>query len=377
MFLTPDHEMIRDIARKCAEDIIAPGAAERDKTHEFPKEEVKALGELGLLGMLVPAAYDGAEVGYLSLALAIEEVAKADGAISTIMSVQNSLMGTVLIKYCNEDQKQEFLKPIARGELIGAFALTEPQAGSDASSLQTTAVKEGDHYILNGTKQFITSGKHGDITVVFAVTDKTAGKKGISAFIVPTGTAGYDASKTEEKMGQNCSDTAQIVLTNCKVPASNLIGEEGDGYKIALANLEGGRIGIAAQSVGMAQAAYEVALQYAQERKTFGKEIFQHQAVSHRLADMATQIEAARLLVWQAASMKDEGKPCLKEACMAKLFASEMAERVISDAIQTLGGYGYLMDFPLERIARDVRVCKIYEGTSDVQRIVIAKQLTQ
>jgi alkylation response protein AidB-like acyl-CoA dehydrogenase len=369
--------MIRDISRKCAQEVIAPGAEKRDKSHEFPKAEVQELGNLGLLGMLVPAAYDGAEVGYLSLALAIEEVARADGAISTIMSVQNSLMGTVLINYGNEEQKQEFLKPLARGEIIGAFALTEPQAGSDAGALETTAEKDGDHYILNGTKQFITSGKHGDVTIVFAVTDKKAGKKGISAFIVPTNTQGYDGSKLEEKMGQHCSDTAQIVLSNCKVPAKYLIGKEGEGYKIALSNLEGGRIGIAAQSVGMAQAAHDVALQYAKERKTFGKEIIQHQAVAHRLADMATQIEAARLLVWQAAQMKDEGKPCLKEACMAKLFASEMAEKVVSDAIQTLGGYGYLQDFPLERIARDVRVCKIYEGTSDVQRIVIAKQLAQ
>lgn len=375
MFLTPDHEMIKDISRKCAEDVIAPNAAQRDKTEEFPKDEIAELGNLGLLGMLVPAAYDGAEVGYLSLAIAIEEIAKADGAISTIMSVQNSLIGTVLIKYGNEDQKQEFLKPLARGEMLGAFALTEPQAGSDAGALETTATKEGDFYILNGTKQFITSGKYGDVTVVFAVTDKSAGKKGISAFIVPTSTKGYDGSKVEEKMGQHCSDTAQIVLTDCKIPANYLIGEEGEGYKIALSNLEGGRIGIAAQSVGMAQAAYEVALEYAKERKTFGKEIIKHQAVAHRLADMATQIEAARLLIWQAAQLKDENKPCLKEACMAKLFASEMAEKIISDAIQTLGGYGYLQDFPLERIARDVRVCKIYEGTSDVQRIVIAKEI--
>jgi butyryl-CoA dehydrogenase len=277
--------------------------------------------------------------------------------------------------YANEAQKAQWLRPLAQGELLGAFALTEPHTGSDASALRTTAVREGGEYVLNGTKQFITSGKHGDVAIVMAVTDKAAGKRGISAFWVPTSAPGYIVAGLEQKMGQHSSDTAQILLENCRIPAENLIGEEGQGYRIALSGLEGGRIGIASQSVGMARAAFEAALAYAKERKSFGTPIYEHQAVQFRLADMATRIEAARQLIWHAASMKDAGLPCLKEAAMAKLFASEMAERVVSDAMQVFGGYGYVSDFPIERIYRDVRVCQIYEGTSDIQKILIARAL--
>ena len=277
--------------------------------------------------------------------------------------------------FASEAQKQQFLKPLARGDMLGAFCLTEPHVGSEAGGLKTTAVRDGDHYVLNGVKQFITSGRNGDVAIVMAVTDRNAGKKGISAFIVPTATPGYTVARIEDKMGQHSSDTAQILFENCRVPAANRIGDEGQGLKIALAGLEGGRIGIASQCVGMARAAFEAALRYSKERVAFGVPIFEHQAVQFRLAEMATQIEAARQLIWHAASMKDAGIPCLKEAAMAKLFASEMAERVCSMAIQTFGGYGYVSDFPVERIYRDVRVCQIYEGTSDVQKILIGRAL--
>jgi butyryl-CoA dehydrogenase len=323
----------------------------------------------------VPAEYDGAGLDYLALAVILEEIAAGDGGTSTVVSVNNCPVCAILMAYANEDQKQRFLKPLARGEMLGAFCLTEPHVGSEAGGLKTTAVRDGDHYVLNGVKQFITSGKHGDVAIVMAVTDKAAGKKGISAFLVPTGTPGYTVARLEEKMGQHSSDTAQILFENCRVPAANRLGEEGMGLKIALSGLEGGRIGIAAQSLGMARAAFEAALAYSKERVAFGQPIFNHQAVQFRLADMATQIEVARQMIHHAASLKDAGVPCLKEAAMAKLFASEMAERVCSDAIQVYGGYGYVSDFPVERIYRDVRVCQIYEGTSDVQRILIGRAL--
>lgn len=375
MKLTETQIMIRDMARQFATEILAPGAAGRDEQSRFPTEEVKALGPLGLMGMLIPENYGGAGVDYVSMALAIEEIAAADASISTIVSVQNSLVGAGLLKFANDWQKQTFLSPLARGDILGAFALTEPQAGSDASALLTTATRDGDHYVLNGTKQFITSGKHADITLVFAVTDKAAGKKGISAFIVETKTPGYTVAKLEHKLGQTSSDTAMLQFDDMRIPATHLLGKEGEGYKIALSNLEGGRIGIAAQAVGMARAALECATAYARERITFGKAIIDHQAVSFRLASMATEVEAARQLLHHAASLRDANEACLKEACMAKLFASEMAERVCSGAIQTLGGYGYVRDFPLERIYRDMRVCQLYEGTSDIQRLIIAREL--
>ncbi|HOP90481.1 MAG TPA: acyl-CoA dehydrogenase family protein [Ottowia sp.] len=378
MLLTQDQEMIRDAVRTFAQEQLWPHAAQWDKEHAFPEAAHKGLAELGAYGICVPEEYGGAGLDYVTLALVLEEVAAGDGGTSTPISVTNCPYNAILMKYGTEAQKQKWLAPAARGEMLGAFALTEPHVGSDASSLRTTAVKDGDEYVLNGVKQFITSGKNGHAAVVIAVTDKAAGKKGMSAFIVPThrlGNHGWVVARIEDKLGQHSSDTAQINLENCRVPAENLIGEEGEGYKIALSALEGGRIGIAAQSVGMARSALEVAIQYAKERESFGTAIFNHQAVGFRLADCATRLEAARQLIWHAASLRDAGLPCLKEAAMAKLFATETAEAVCSAAIQTLGGYGYVSDFPVERIYRDVRVCQIYEGTSDVQKIIITRAL--
>ena len=375
MILNEEHQMIRDALRSYAQERLAPNAARWDREHYFPKDELKELAQLGAFGVAVPEQYGGAGLDYVALALVLEEIAAGDGGTSTIISVNNCPVCSIAMMYANEEQKARFLRPLAQGEMLGAFALTEPHTGSDAAALRTTAVRDGNEYVINGTKQFITSGKHGDVAIVMAVTDKAAGKKGISAFWVPTNTPGYTVAGIEHKMGQHSSDTAQIVFENCRVPAENLIGEEGMGYKIALSGLEGGRIGIASQSVGMARAAYEAALAYAKERESFGKPIFEHQSVQFRLAEMAMQIEAARQLILHAASMKDAGLPCLKEAAMAKLFASEMAERVVSDAMQVFGGYGYVADFPVERIYRDVRVCQIYEGTSDIQKILIARAL--
>jgi len=375
MILTEEHQMIRDALRSYAQERLAPNAARWDREHYFPKAELKELAQLGAFGVAVPEQYGGAGLDYVSLALVLEEIAAGDGGTSTIISVNNCPVCSIAMMYANEEQKQKWLVPLAQGELLGAFALTEPHTGSDAAALRTTAVRDGNEYVLNGTKQFITSGKNGDVAIVMAVTDKAAGKKGISAFWVPVNTPGYIVAGIEHKMGQHSSDTAQIVFENCRIPAENLIGEEGMGYKIALSGLEGGRIGIASQSVGMARAAFEAALRYSRDRVTFGQPIFQHQAVQFKLAEMATQIEAARQLIWHAAALKDAGRPCLKEAAMAKLFASEMAERVCSEAIQIHGGYGYLSDFPVERIYRDVRVCQIYEGTSEVQKILIGRAL--
>jgi butyryl-CoA dehydrogenase len=375
MLLPEDHLAVQDAVRTFVREQVAPKAAQWDKAHQFPAQELKGLAQLGCYGVAVPAEYDGAGLDYLALAVILEEVAAGDGATSTIVSVNNCPVCSILMAFGSEAQKQQWLRPLARGDLLGAFCLTEPHVGSEAGGLKTTATRDGDHYVLNGVKQFITSGKHGDVAIVMAVTDKAAGKKGISAFIVPTGTPGYTVARVEDKMGQHASDTAQILFENCRVPAANRLAEEGMGLKIALSGLEGGRIGIASQAVGMARAAYDAALAYAKDRIAFGQPIFEHQAVQFKLADMATQIEAARQLIWHAASLKDAGRPCLKEAAMAKLLASEMAERVCSDAIQIHGGYGYVSDFPVERIYRDVRVCQIYEGTSEVQKILIARAL--
>ncbi|MBL26908.1 MAG: acyl-CoA dehydrogenase [Rhodospirillaceae bacterium] len=373
--LTDEQRMVRDMAAGFSRGRLAPGAAERDRTAAFPADEIAEMGRLGLMGMLVPEAWGGSAADHVAYALAIEEVAAGDGACSTIMSVHNSVGCAPILKFGTDAQKDRFLAPMARGEMLGAFCLTEPQAGSDAANLKTRARRVGGGWVLDGVKQFITSGAHADVAIVFAVTDPDAGKRGITAFIVPTATPGYRVASTEHKLGQRCSDTCQIVFDGLEVGDDLVLGEPGQGYAIALANLEGGRIGIASQSVGMARAAYEAALAYAHEREAFGQPIAAHQAVAFRLADMATRIEAARQLVLHAAALRDAGLPCLKEASMAKLFASEMAERVCSDAIQTFGGYGYLSDFPVERIYRDVRVCQIYEGTSDVQRIVISRAL--
>ncbi len=373
MLLTDEQEMIRQTARDFAQAELAPRAAEWDREARFPQEGIDGLAGLGFMGMLVDPAYDGAGADHVSYALALMEIAEGDGSTSTIMSVHNSVGCMPIARYGTPDQKERWLKPLARGEKLAAFCLTEPGAGSDASALDAKAVRDGNHWVLSGTKQFITSGSHADLAIVFAVTDPAAGKKGISAFLVPTDSEGYRVASTERKLGQRASDTCQIQFEELRLTPDHLLGEEGGGYKVALANLEGGRIGIAAQAVGMARAAFAAARDYARERKSFGKAINQHQAIAFKLADMATKIHAAQLMTLEAAALRDAGKPCLTEACMAKLYASEMAEEVASAAIQIHGGYGYLQDFPVERIYRDVRVCQIYEGTSEIQRMVIAR----
>jgi hypothetical protein len=375
MLLTHEQELLRESVRAFAKEQLAPNAPTWDRENIFPKDALKAMAEMGLFGITVPEKYEGAGMDYLSVAVAVEEIAAGDGACSTIISVNNSVVCGPLLAFGNEAQKEKFLKPVASGRQLGAFCLTEPHVGSDAAAIKTTALLANGQWVLNGVKQFITSGKNADVAIVFAVTDAKAGKKGISGFIVPTATPGYRVASLEKKLGQHASDTAQIVFENCRVPEENLLGQQGEGYRIALANLEGGRIGIAAQCIGMARAAFEAALDYAKQRESFGKPIIEHQAVNFRLADMATRIEVARQMVWHAATLKDAQKPCLKEASMAKLFASEMAESVCSDAIQIHGGYGYVNDFPVERIYRDVRVCQIYEGASDIQRLVIGRAI--
>ncbi|WP_299616872.1 acyl-CoA dehydrogenase family protein [Pelagibius sp.] len=375
MLLNEEQSLIRDTARDFAREQLAPQAAAWDREARFPKDAIAAMGELGFMGMLVPPDWDGAGTDHVSYALALMEVAAGDGSCSTIMSVHNSVGCMPILKFGSAEQKARFLKPMARGEMLGAFCLTEPQAGSDAAAIKTRAERDGNHYVMNGVKQFITSGENADVAIVFAVTDPDKGKRGISAFVVPTDTPGYQVASVEKKLGQKASDTCQIVFEDCRLTPDLLLGEEGEGYKIALSNLEGGRIGIGAQSVGMARAAYEAALAYARDRETFGSAIIDHQAVAFRLADMATRIHAAELMVLHAAALRDAGRPCLKEAAMAKLQASEMAEEVCSDALQIHGGYGYLADYPVERIYRDVRVCQIYEGTSDIQRLIIARQI--
>jgi len=375
LILNSDQQQVRDAVRDFCVQELWPHAAAWDKAHTFPVEAHKGLAALGAYGICVPDDLGGAGLDYLTLAVVIEEIAAGDGGTSTAISVTNCPVNAILMRYGSAEQQKQWLTPLAQGHMLGAFCLTEPHAGSDASSLKTTAAKSADGYVINGVKQFITSGKNGHVAIVIAVTDKGAGKKGMSAFIVPTSTPGYSADRLEDKLGQHSSDTAQVNFDNCLVPFDNLIGQEGEGYKIALSALEGGRIGIAAQSIGMARSAFDVALAYAKDRTSFGSAIINHQAVGFRLADCATQIEAARQLTWHAASLRDAGLPCLKEAAMAKLFASEMAETVCSAALQTLGGYGYVSDFPIERIYRDVRVCQIYEGTSDVQKIIIQRAL--
>jgi alkylation response protein AidB-like acyl-CoA dehydrogenase len=375
MLLNADQTMVREAMRDFAQRELWPKAAEWDKTHHFPKQVHQGLAALGAYGICVPEELGGAGMDYLSLAVVLEEIAAGDGGTSTVISVTNCPVNAILLKYGSPAQQKQWLQPLAQGRMLGAFCLTEPHVGSDASALRTSAVKQGDNYLINGVKQFITSGKNGDVAIVIAVTDKAAGKKGMSAFIVPTSAPGYQVARLEDKLGQHSSDTAQINFDNCRIPTENLIGAEGEGYKIALSALEGGRIGIAAQSVGMARSALDFAIDYAKQRESFGTALIHHQAVGFRLADCATQLEAARQLIWHAAALRDAGQPCLKEAAMAKLFASEMAERVCSAALQTLGGYGYVSDFPLERIYRDVRVCQIYEGTSDIQKIIIQRAL--
>ncbi|GAB3670651.1 acyl-CoA dehydrogenase family protein [Salinisphaera aquimarina] len=375
MLINAEQQQIVDAVRDFSQARLKPFAAEWDREHRFPADALREMAALGLLGMLVPEHWGGSEMDYVAYAMALEEIAAGDGSCSTIVSVHNSVGCVPILKFGSDAQKERFLRPLASGEMLGAFALTEPQAGSDASNIITTARRDGDHYVLNGAKQFITSGAHADVVNVFARTGAAGTKNAISAFIVPTDTPGFSVARVEHKLGQRASDTCVLNFDDMRLPADCLLGEEGAGYRIALSNLEGGRIGIAAQAIGMARAAYEAARDYARERTSFGKPIIEHQAVAFRLADMATQISAARQLMLHAAALRAAGEPGLDQACMAKLFASEMAERVCSDAIQTLGGYGYLEDYGIERIYRDVRVCQIYEGTSDVQRMVIARSL--
>lgn len=372
-----EQRLILETSRRFARERLAPNAAKWDREHLFPHEAIAGLADIGLMGILVPPRWGGAGADHVSYALAVEEIAAGDGAVSTVMSVHNGLVCGSLLRFGSETQKRRFLIPLARGEQLGCFCLSEPQAGSDATNIKTRAQRNGNGWILSGTKQFVTSGAHADLAIVFAITDPSAGKDGISAFSVPTDSPGYVVARIEDKVGQTASDTAQIVFEGVRLPPDHLLGDEGDGYRIALATLEVGRIGIAAQAVGMARAAFEVALAYARERFAFGKPIIEHQAVGFRLANMATEIEAARQLVLHAATLVDAGRPCRTEAAMAKLKASEMAERVSSEAMQILGGYGYLRDFPVERIWRDVRACRIYEGTSDIQRLIISRALAQ
>ncbi len=377
MILTSEQEMIRDSIRAFVTEHIVPHASRWDRDSTFPRDAVRGLGELGAMGITIPEEWGGAGLDYLSLVLAIEEIAAGDGAVSTIVSVQNSLPCGILFRYGSEAQKTQWLPRLASGELLGCFCLTEPQAGSDAANLKATARRDGSDWVINGVKQYITSGSTADLAIVFAVTDRSAGKRGISAFLVPTATPGYTVARIEEKMGQHASDTAQIVFDECRVPADALLGDEGAGYRIALANLEAGRIGISAQCLGMARAALQLAVAYAKQREAFGVPIIEHQAVSFRLADMATRLEAARQLVWHAASLKDAGRPCLAEASMAKLFASEMAEKICSDAMQIHGGCGYTRETSIEKIVRDVRVTQIYEGASDIQRLLIGRHVAE
>ncbi|NKC14360.1 MAG: acyl-CoA dehydrogenase [Gammaproteobacteria bacterium] len=375
--LTEEQQLIQQTARNFAQAELAPHAGQWDRESRFPADAVKRMGELGFLGMIAPGEWGGGGADQVSHALALEEIAAGDGSCSTIMSVHNSVGCMPIAAFGDDEQKRRFLRPLATGQKLGAFALTEPHAGSDASAIRTRAEFDGQCYTLNGTKQFITSAKNADTVIAFAVTDVGAGKRGISAFIVPTDAPGYRVSRLESKLGQRASDTAQLTFDNMRLTPAHRLGEEGQGYRIALSNLEGGRIGIAAQSVGMARAALAAALAYAKERKTFGELLIKHQAVAFRLADMSTQIEAAHLMTCNAAALKDRGEPCLKQASMAKLFASEMAEKVSSDALQIHGGYGYVNGYPVERIYRDVRVTQIYEGASDIQRMLIARALEE
>ncbi len=375
MLLTEEQELIRDTARAFSQEKVLPNVRAWEAAGEIPRALLGEMGKLGFMGMTVPPEWGGAGANMVSYVLALEEIAAADGGLSTVMSVNNSPDCAALLAYGSPEQKEKWLKPLARGEILGAFCLTEPHTGSDASNLRTRAVRKGNGWALNGVKQFITSGRTADMALVFAVTDPASSKRGISCFIVPTGTPGYRVASVEKKLGQKSSDTCQIAFEDCQVGADALLGEEGDGYRVALANLSVGRIGIAAQAVGMARAAFELARAYAGEREAFGTKIINHQAVQFRLADMATKVTVARQMVLHAASLKDAGRPCLTEAAMAKLYASEMAEEVCSAAIQIHGGYGYVADYLAEKIWRDVRVCQIYEGTSDVQRILIGRGL--
>jgi alkylation response protein AidB-like acyl-CoA dehydrogenase len=374
-FLSEDQRMIRDAAREFATEVLAPHAAQWDRDAALPDEVVRQLGELGLLGMIVPPELGGSYSDYTAYALAIEEIAAGCASCATLMSVHNSVGCGPILKFGTEQQQNDYLPKLASGEVVSCFCLTEPQAGSEANNLRTRAVERDGKWVLSGSKQFVSNGARAGLAIVFAVTDPERGKKGISAFIVPTDTPGFNVGPPEHKMGIRASDTCPITLDDCAIPLANLLGERGEGLRIALSNLEGGRIGIAAQALGIARAAFDAARAYASERVQFGKPIREHQAIAEKLADMQTDINAARLLILHAARMRTEGIPCLSEASQAKLFASEMSERVCTQAIQIHGGYGFLQDYPVERHYRDARITQIYEGTSEVQRMVIARQV--
>ena len=375
MLLTEQQEMMRDMARNFVRERVVPHVEDWERDEHFPLDVVREMGKLGFLGMLVPEELDGVGGDHVAYSLVLEEIAAGSGGLSTAISGHNSVGCLPILQYGSPYQQDRFLRPMARGEFLGAFCLTEPHTGSDASNLKTRAVRRGNEYVINGTKQFITSGSTADVALVLAVTDPDGGRRAISAFLVPTKSPGYIVSRREKKMGQRISDTCQIILEDVVVPVENRLGEEGQGYRIALANLESGRIGIASQAIGLARAAFEIALDYAQERESFGKPIIAHQAVAFRLAEMTARIETARQMVHHAAVLRDAGRPCIKEASIAKMIATDMGEAVCSDAIQTLGGNGYLQDYKVERIFRDVRGARIYEGTNDIQKLVISRAL--
>jgi len=373
--LTEEQRMVRDMARDFARQELAPNADKWERDGWLDDAMLRNMGSLGFLGMVVPEEWGGSYTDYTAYALAVEEVSAGCGATGALMSIHNSVGCGPVLQYGSQAQKDTWLTRLASGEVIGCFALTEPQAGSEANNLKTRAVLDGDHWVLNGSKQFASNAKRAGLAIVFAVTDPEAGKRGLSAFLIPTDTPGFHVEAMENKMGLKASDTCAITLANCRIPKENLLGEEGRGLAIALSNLEGGRIGIAAQALGIARAAFEAALGYAQEREQFGKPIMEHQSVGNMLADMHTRLNAARSLILQAAALRTEGLPCISEASQAKLFASEIAEWVCSKAIQIHGGYGFLEDYPVARHYRDARITQIYEGTSEIQRLVIAREL--
>ena len=373
--LTSEQELIQKTAREFAKEHLAPGVIERDDKAEFPTEQIKMMGELGFMGMMVPEEWSGAGFDTLTYVIAMEEIAAVELATSTIMSVNNSLVCQLFVDYGTEDQKEKYLKPLAIGGKLGAYSLSEPESGSDASNMRTFAKKEGDHYVINGTKNWVTNGINGDIVILFCMTEKSVGYKGISAFVVEKGTLGLSTGKKENKLGIRASDTCELYFENCRIPDENIIGEEGQGFKVAMKALGGGRIGIAAQALGLARAALDASISYAKERKQFGKTIGEFGAIQNKLADMATEIDAARMLVWRAAKLKDDGKNYYRESSMAKLYASSTAMKAATECVQIHGGYGYMQEYGVERLMRDAKITQIYEGTSEIQQLVIGRDL--
>jgi len=373
--LSTEQELIKETAKDFAEKHLLPGVISRDENSEFPREQIKKMGELGFMGMMVPEEWGGSGFDTLSYVIAIEEIAAVELATSTIMSVNNSLVCQVLLDNGNVEQKNEFLKPLATGNKLGAYSLSEPQSGSDASNMRTYAEKDGSDYIINGAKNWVTSGQNSDVVIFFCLTNKEAGSKGVSAFIVEKGTPGLSIGKKEDKLGIRASDTCEVYFENCRIPTKNRIGDEGQGFSIAMKALGGGRIGIAAQALGLARSALEKSVTYAKERQQFGKSISQFGAIQNKIADIATNVDGSRLLVWQAAHLKDQGKEYIKESSMAKLFASSTAMKAATDCVQIHGGYGYMQEYGVERLMRDAKITEIYEGTSEIQRLVIGRTL--